>query len=96
MALKMRLRKQGRTHRPFYRIVITDSEARRDGKYKESLGWYDPMRTEENIQLNAERAEYWVANGVQPTEKVVSLLKQAAPNAAKALSARGQKKKKAK
>lgn len=81
MALKIRLRQQGRHSRPFYRVVLTDVRAPRDGKYIEALGWYNPFETEQDRMLNvqAERVQYWIGQGAEISESVVSLLKAATP-----------------
>ncbi len=65
MALKIRLRRQGRTNRPFYRLVVAEGASRRDGKYLEALGWYDPLQEEGplNLQLKPERIEHWLGQG---------------------------------
>lgn len=81
MALKIRMRKQGRTNRPFYRIVLTDSRSPRDGKYIETLGWYNPLEEEKtkNLRFIPERVSHWLSHGAILTEKVESLLKRAHP-----------------
>lgn len=81
MALKIRLRQQGRHGRPFYRVVITDVRSPRDGKYLEALGWYNPFETEQDRVLNiqAERVQYWIGKGAELSESVESLLKAATP-----------------
>ena len=70
MALKIRLRQQGRTNRPFYRIVVADARTRRDGKYVESLGWYNPFEADEskNFALDADRVQYWLNTGAELSE----------------------------
>ena len=75
------MRKQGRTNRPFYRIVLTDSRSPRDGKYIEILGWYNPLEGEgaRNLQLYPERISHWLEQGAILTEKVESLVKKAYP-----------------
>lgn len=90
MALKIRLRPQGRKNRPFYRVVVTESTNRRDGAYVEALGWYNPVeRNEENVlKLDAERTEHWLNQGAQPTEKVLSLIAKGAPNVYQAMTQR--------
>ena len=82
MALKIRLRQQGRTNRPFYRLVVTDSRYPRDGKYVEALGWYNPIETEEDkaLFIKADRIQYWLSVGAQLTDKAASLVAQSAPN----------------
>ena len=79
MALKIRLRKQGRNNRPFYRVVVADSRSPRDGKYVEALGWYNPFETEDDLLLNSERIAHWVGQGAQLTETVQALMHRGAP-----------------
>lgn len=75
--VKMRLKRQGAKKAPFYRIVIADSRAPRDGRNIEEIGTYDPMTTPATINIDMERAKYWIACGAQPTETVRGLLKMA-------------------
>lgn len=81
MALKIRMRKFGRTNRPFYRIVLTDSRNPRDGKYIEMLGWYNPLEAEveKNVNLDAERISHWMHQGAILTEKVEALIRKIHP-----------------
>lgn len=81
MALKIRLRQQGRTNRPFFRFVLTDVRAPRDGKYLEALGWYNPFEAEldKGIFLDAERVKYWLDMGAQFSESAESLVAKVAP-----------------
>ena len=77
MALKMRLARGGTKKRPFYRIVVADSRAPRDGRFIEKLGTYDPMlprESETRIVFDAERVKYWLEKGVQPTDRVLRFL----------------------
>ncbi|MCB1212986.1 MAG: 30S ribosomal protein S16 [Chlamydiia bacterium] len=78
MALKIRLRPQGRTNHVCYRLVVTEATARRNGKYIEALGWYDPNQPSEDkqISLNEERIDHWLSHGAIATEKVVNLIKR--------------------
>ena len=78
MAVKIRLKRIGRTNRPFYRICVFDSRTRRDGAPIEELGSYDPRaRTfAEKVKLDAERATYWVGVGAQPSETVQSFFRK--------------------
>jgi len=78
VAVRIRLKKMGRKHRPFYRICVMDARAPRDGKVLEELGYYDPMvkETDARTVLNGERADYWLGVGALPTEKVKVLLKK--------------------
>lgn len=82
MALKIRLRQQGRTNRSFYRLVVTDSRSPRDGKYVEALGWYNPIETEDDkmLSLKADRIQHWLSLGAQLTERAESLVKKGAPS----------------
>ena len=74
--VKIRLRRMGAKKAPYYRIVVADSRAPRDGRFIEEIGTYDPMAEGENIKVDMERAQYWIANGAQPTETVRGLLKK--------------------
>ncbi len=82
MALKIRLRQQGRTNRAFYRLVLTDARAPRDGKYLEALGWYNPMEVKEDKQfaIDTDRVQYWLKSGAQLTEKAEQLVRRGAPH----------------
>jgi small subunit ribosomal protein S16 len=81
--LSIRLRRTGSTKRPYYRVVVADSRAWRDGRFVEVLGHYDPRaaKEEEKVKINADKAREWIARGAQPSETVRSLLKKAAPAA---------------
>ena len=78
MAVKIRLKKMGRSHRPFFRVCATDVRAPRDGRVIEQLGTYDPMvpETDARAILNGERIQYWLGVGAQPTPKVGTLIKK--------------------
>ena len=82
MALKIRLRQQGRTNRPFYRVVVADCRSPRDGKYLEALGWYNPFATNESeeLSIDAERTQHWISQGAILTESAAALLKKTAPS----------------
>lgn len=82
MAVRIRMKKMGRKHRPFFRICAMDSRRPRDGRVLEELGYYDPMVPFEDARavLNAERIQYWLSVGAQPTEKVRILIKKYGPN----------------
>ena len=82
MALKIRLRAQGRNNRPFYRIVVTDVRSPRDGKYVEALGWYNPFEAEldKGLSVKADRVQHWINFGAELTESVQSLISKVAPN----------------
>lgn len=82
MAVRIRLKRLGRTHRPFFRVCAMDARAPRDGKVIEELGYYDPMvrETDARAVLDGERIEYWIGVGAQPTEKVRTLIKKYGKN----------------
>ncbi len=76
--VKIRLRRMGAKKAPYYRIIVADSRCPRDGRFIEELGTYDPMAEgEQRLKVDMERAQYWIANGAQPTETVRGLLKKA-------------------
>lgn len=78
MAVRIRMKRLGRTHRPFYRICAMDARAPRDGRVIEELGYYDPMvkETDARAILNGERIDYWLGVGAQPSHKVAVLIKK--------------------
>ena len=75
MATKIRLQRGGRKGYAFYRIVIADSRAPRDGKFTEKIGTYNPNTNPATVDLNFDRALYWVETGAQPTDTVRNILK---------------------
>ncbi len=77
MATKIRLKRLGGKHDPHFRIVIADSRKKRDGRAVEELGYYCPIGEETTLEVNAERVQYWLDLGAQPTETVHSLLVRA-------------------
>lgn len=78
MAVKIRMKRFGRTNRPFYRINAVDSRASRDGRVIEELGSYDPHAKDDvKVQINSERITYWLSVGAQPSDTVRSFLKKA-------------------
>ena len=77
MAVKIRLRREGRKKTPMYRIVIADSKAPRDGRFIEIIGQYQPQLSENAINLKMDRVEYWMNVGALPTDTVRSLLRRA-------------------
>lgn len=85
MALKIRLRQQGRNNRPTYRLVVTPVTTRRDGKYIEALGWYDPFvkDTDQSINFKPDRIQYWLSQGAQLTERAEQLVARGAPEVLK-------------
>lgn len=76
MALKIKLARFGSAHNPVYRMVVGEATARRDGRFVEILGTYSPKAKTEQLKLNLERADYWIANGAQPTDTSRSLIKK--------------------
>jgi small subunit ribosomal protein S16 len=74
MATKIRLARHGKKGKPFYHIVIADSRAKRDGRYIERIGSYDPNKNPAIIDINFDRALYWVGVGAQPTDTVRGML----------------------
>ena len=78
--VKIRLKRQGAKKAPFYRVVVADSRSPRDGRNIEEIGTYDPMTNPAKIDIDMERAKYWIACGAQPTDTVRGLLKAAEAN----------------
>ena len=76
----IRLSRGGAKKKPFYHIVVTDSRARRDGRYIERIGFFNPMAKGQEIRLNInnERVEYWISQGAQTSDRVGKLIKEAA------------------
>ena len=79
MALKIRLQRHGTSHRPFYRMVVTEANARRDGRFVELLGTYEPQasRPENELNLKIDRIDYWKSVGAKTTDTAESLLRRA-------------------
>ncbi len=75
--VKIRLRRMGAKKAPFYRVVVADSRSARDGRFIEEIGTYNPLTDPATVQIDMERANYWIANGAQPTDTVRGLLKKA-------------------
>ncbi len=74
MAVKLRLKRMGSKQRPFYRIVAADSRSPRDGKFIETVGTYQPIYKENNINVDEEKALKWLNNGAIPTDTVKNIL----------------------
>ena len=72
--VKMRLKRMGATKRPFYRVVVADSRSPRDGRFIENIGKYHPLDDPSIIEIDEDRALYWLSRGAQPTEQVHNLL----------------------
>ena len=75
MAVKIRLMRMGKIRNPQYRIVVADSRTRRDGRAIEEIGLYHPVQNPSRIEVDSERAQYWLKVGAQPTEPVLAILK---------------------
>ena len=75
MAVKIRLKRLGKIRAPYYRIVVADSRTKRDGRVIEEIGLYHPTEEPSRIEVDSERAQYWLGVGAQPSEQVLVLLK---------------------
>ena len=74
--LKIRLRRMGAKKAPFYRIVVADSRAPRDGAFVEEIGYYNPLTDPAEVVVDADKAKQWIKNGAHPTETVRGLFKK--------------------
>ena len=74
--LSIRLTRRGAKKKPFYRIIVTEKRSKRDGRFVESVGYYDPCRNPADVKLDRERINYWIERGAQPSETVRSLIKR--------------------
>ncbi len=77
----LRLRREGTKNRPFYRIVAADQRFKRDGRFLEILGHYDPLKDGDNLVVQLDRAQHWIDLGAQPSDTVRQLIKKAKRNA---------------
>lgn len=77
MATKIRLVRMGRKKRPFYRVVVADSRAKRDGKFIEILGYYNPLVEPAEVKVDEEKALKWLSDGAVPTDTVKNILSRA-------------------
>ena len=75
MSVKIRLKRLGKIRAPFYRVVVADERSKRDGRVIEEIGKYHPTENPSLIEIESERAQYWLSVGAQPTEAVLALLK---------------------
>jgi small subunit ribosomal protein S16 len=75
MAVKMRLRREGKRKQPYYRVVVADGRSPRDGRFIEDIGYYQPLREPSEISIDRDRALYWLGEGVQPSDAVRQLLR---------------------
>ncbi len=76
MPVKIRLARHGAKKKPFYRIVVADSESPRDGKFLENIGTYNPLKDPAEVTLKPERIKHWIDEGAIPTDTVKSILKR--------------------
>ncbi len=76
MAVKIRLRRMGSKKNPFYRIVVADSRAPRDGRFIEEIGYYNPLTEPKTVVVNKESVNKWIGNGAKPTDTVDRLFKE--------------------
>jgi small subunit ribosomal protein S16 len=90
MALKIRLRQQGRNNRQTYRLVVTDIRNPRDGKYLEMVGWYNPFEsdTAKEMAVDGDRINYWLGQGAELSDKAEQLISKVAPDVITALRAK--------
>lgn len=75
--VRIRLMRRGAKKKPFYRVVAADQRCKRDGRFIEQLGYYDPMKDPKVVKLDLERVDHWIANGAQPSETVARLIERA-------------------
>jgi small subunit ribosomal protein S16 len=80
--VKIRLARHGAKKKPFYRIVVADSHAPRDGRYIEQVGYYDPTKNPAVVELKKDKLDRWLQHGAQPSETVAQLIKRAGKVAA--------------
>ena len=80
----IRLRREGTTNTPYYKVVVTDQRSPRDGKFIEIIGNYDPKKKDLNANIDIARADYWIGQGAKPSDTVRSLLKKVRKAAATA------------
>lgn len=77
MAVKIRLQRHGSKKRPFYRLVAADSRSKRDGRYLEIIGTYNPTTDPASVKIDSEKANKWLNEGAKPTDTVKNLFKKA-------------------
>ena len=77
MPVKIRLTRIGAKKNPFYRVIVADSEAPRDGRFIEAIGTYDPRSEPAEVKIKQDRLDLWLGRGAQPTDTVRSLIKKA-------------------
>ena len=74
--VKIRLKRMGMKKKPFYRVVVADERATRDGRFVDEIGYYNPVSNPVELKIDVEKAQTWMKNGAQPTETVRALLKK--------------------
>ena len=74
--VKIRLKRMGMKKKPFYRVVVADERASRDGRFVDEIGYYNPVSNPVELKIDAEKAQAWIKNGAQPTDTVRALLKK--------------------
>ena len=74
--LKIRLKRMGMKKKPFYRVVVADERATRDGRFVDEIGYYNPVSNPVELKIDVEKAQTWLKNGAQPTDTVRALLKK--------------------
>lgn len=72
--VRIRMARMGAKKKPFYRVVVADSRAPRDGRFLEQIGYYDPMQNPKRIQIDLSRVDHWLSVGAQPSDTVRSLI----------------------
>jgi small subunit ribosomal protein S16 len=77
--LMIRLARFGKKKRPFYRVIVTEKTRPRNGRFVEIIGTYDPLKKPATIELDRERAQYWISKGAQPSDTVRSFLRNQKP-----------------
>ena len=75
--VRIRLARGGTKKRPYYRVVVADQRCKRDGRYLEHIGFYNPMISENRFEIDSERLKYWISVGAQPSDRINKLIKQA-------------------
>ncbi len=75
MAVKIRLRRMGAKKNPFYRIIVADSRAARNGRFIDEIGYYDPLTEPKTVKIDNEKARQWIGNGAKPTDTVDRLFR---------------------
>jgi len=76
LPVKIRLKRMGAKKRPFYRVVVANSESPRDGRFIDQLGYYDPMTDPATVKIDADKAVLWLQRGAQPTETTADILRK--------------------